>query len=602
MHARHLASLFLTREDDEPLRLEKSISRLRIALALTCLIAITMDASQPTRGAPLAYAIVVAYAIGSVALLLAIPRSARLARAFAVGTHTLDILAGATLTLFTDGPNSPFFVFLTFPLLTAAYRWSTTETLLSAAASLLALGVESILIESALPFSSNVMSGGYSLNGLVVRASYLVIAGVAIGYLADREKQQRRESSAVAGLIREARVEAGLAGTLHGLLGAIGRTFEASRALLVVEERGADPPRTFLLDARIDGRTGHDAVTSSELRPTDRQDYLFPAQGHSWLAVDLSPLEGAAMTAVDERGELVAEARLTVPLGFDVRHRWRSLLGVTLSVDAEWTGRLLLINPQVGLDREEMVRFAQRLVRDIAPSVRQTSVLQRLRRRAERIERLRLARELHDGPIQTLSAAVLQLELMHRHVAQGGDEQLAGEVMAVQSLLRDEVANIRDMTQEMRLGLLDTDSPHLVRELADMVERFGRQHGIVAHFVSDEDFVRVSTLVRHELLRAVHEALINVRKHSGAGEALVWLRVFADRLILSVEDDGRGFAFDGRRTHQQLDAGAIGPVVIRERVAALGGELAVESRPGRGARLEFRLPLSAVHAQVLPRS
>ena len=601
MHARHLASLFQTRDDDEPLRLEKAISRLRIALALTCLIAITVDASQPTRGDPLAYSIVVAYAIGSVALLLAIPRRARLARAFAVGTHTLDILAGATLTLFTDGPNSPFFVFLTFPLLTAAYRWSTTETLLSAAASLLALGVESNLIESALPLSSNVLSGGSSLNGLVIRASYLVIAAVAIGYLADREKQQRRESSAVAGLIRGARVEAGLAGTLHGLLGAIGRTFEASRALLIVEERGADPLRTFLLDARIDGRTGHDVVTSSELGPTDRHAYLFATQGHSWLAVDLSPLEGVAVTAVDERGEIIPEARLTVPVGFDLQHRWRSLLGVTLSVEAEWTGRLLLINPQVGLDREELVRFAQRLVRDIAPSVRQTSILQRLRRRAERIERLRLARELHDGPIQTLSAAVLQLELMHRHVEQGGDPQLAGEVMAVHSLLRDEVANIRDMTQEMRLGLLDTDSPHLVHELAGLIERFGRQHGIVAHFVSDEDFVRVSTLVRHELLRAVHEALINVRKHSGASEALVWLRVFADRLILSVEDDGRGFAFDGRRTHQQLEAAATGPVVIRERLAALGGELAVESRPGRGARLEFRLPLSAVHAQALPR-
>ncbi len=114
--------------------------------------------------------------------------------------------------------------------------------------------------------------------------------------------------------------------------------------------------------------------------------------------------------------------------------------------------------------------------------------------------------------------------------------------------------------------------------------------------------MRVSTLVRHELLRAVHEALVNVRKHSGASEVLVWLRVFADRLIVSVEDDGRGFSFDGRWTHQQLEAGAAGPVVIRERLAALGGELAVESRPGRGARLEFRLPLSAVHAPALPRS
>lgn len=599
MHPRHLASLFFTREDDEPLRLEKSISRLRIALAVSGVIAITIDPSQPARYAPLAYSIVVAYASGSVALLPAIPSAARFARAFAMATHTLDILAGAALTLFTDGPDSPFFVFLTFPLLTAAYRWSTTETLLTAGASLLALGAESVLIESALPFSSGVMSGGYSPNRLVVRASYLVISGVAIGYLADREKQQRRESTAVAELIRGARVEAGLAGTLHGLLDAIGRTFEATRALLIVEEHGAGRSRTFLLDARIERRTAHGAVTSSELGPHERQAYLFPPPGHSWYAIDLAPLEGLGVTAVDERGQLIAEPRLTVPFAFGQRHRWRSLLAVTVGIDAEWTGRLLLLNPQVGLDREESVRFAQRLVRDIAPAVRQTSVLQRLRRRAERIERLRLARELHDGPIQTLSAAVLQLELMHRHVEHGGDHQLAGEVMAVQSLLRDEVANIRDMTQEMRLGLFETDSPHFVHEVADIVERFGRQHSIVAHFVSDQDFVQVTAPVRHELLRTVHEALINVRKHSGASEALVWLRVFADRLILSVEDNGRGFSFDGRLTHQQLEARGVGPVVIRERLSTLGGELAVESRPGHGARLEFRLPLSATQAQVL---
>lgn len=602
MPPRHLASLFWTRADDEPLRLEKSISRLRIALSVSGVIAITVDPSQPARYAPLAYSIMVVYAVGSVALLLAVPRTERLARVFAIVTHTIDIVAGAAVTLFTEGPNSPFFVFLTFPLLTAAFRWSTTETLLSAAASLLALGAESLLIESALPFSSGVMSGGYSLNRLIVRASYLVISGVAVGYLADREKQRRRESSAVAELIRGARVDAGLAGTLHGLLDAIGRTFDASRALLVVEEIGADPARTFLLDTCIDSRTAHGAVTSRQIGAAERETYLFPAPGHGWFAADLTPREGLAVTAVDDRGQLVMEPRLAVPSAFSLRHRWRSLLVVTVGIDSEWTGRLLLLNPLVGLEREEAVRFAQRLVRDIAPAVRQTSVVQRLRRRAERIERLRLARELHDGPIQTLSAAVLQLDVMHRHLEPRGDPQLAGELRAVQSLLRDEVANIRDMTQDMRLGLLDTGSPHLVHELSDIVERFGRQHGIVVHFVSDEGFVQVSTVVRHELLRVLHEALVNVRKHSGASEALVWLRVFADRLILSVEDNGRGFAFDGRLTHQQLETGAAGPVIIRERLAALGGELAVESRPGRGARLEFRLPLAASGTHALPRS
>jgi len=131
-----------------------------------------------------------------------------------------------------------------------------------------------------------------------------------------------------------------------------------------------------------------------------------------------------------------------------------------------------------------------------------------------------------------------------------------------------------------------------------MVDRFARQHNITAHFVSDEDFIHVSTLARRELLRVLHEALVNVRKHSGATETLVWLRLFGERLILSVEDNGRGFSFDGRLTHEELEAREVGPVVIRERMAAIGGELAVESRPGHGARLELRLPMAATRTPV----
>jgi signal transduction histidine kinase len=430
---------------------------------------------------------------------------------------------------------------------------------------------------------------------LIIRTVYLVIFGVALGYLADKERQRRRESTAIVELIRGAKLDAGLAGTLHSLLAAIGRTFNAGRALLVVQEAGSN--RTFLLDARTGWRNTQGTVTSSELGELEKDAYLFDFPGHSWYAVDMSPLEGHSVTAVDEDGHLLKDKELSLPFGFTVRHHSRSVLAVSVGVDTEWSGRLYLLNPQVGLDREEAVRFAQRLVRDVGPAVRQTSLLHRLRRRAERIERLRLARELHDGPIQTISAAVLQMELMRRRTEISSP--VSEDLQAVEALLRDEIVNLRDMTQEMRLGVLETDSTHLVRELADIVDRFARQHTITAHFVSDEDFVHVSTLARHELLRVLHEALVNVRKHSGATEALVWLRLFGDRLILSVEDNGRGFSFDGRLTHRELEARKVGPVVIRERIAALGGELSVESRPGHGARLELRLPTTAAKAQVL---
>jgi signal transduction histidine kinase len=593
MLLRRLRTLFYTPDADDPLRVERAIGRLRVALAISALIAITADPTQPTLYAVVTYSILTLYAVAAAVLMFGAPRTRSAARWCGVLSHVIDIGIGAALTLLTDGPDSPFFLFLTFPLLTAAYRWRMAETLLTAAAALFALAIDVVLLESTLSVSTGVLEGQFGINRLIIRAANLVVFGLALGYLGDRQKQRRRESDAIAELIRAARLDAGLAGTLQSLLHAIAGVFDAERALLIAREAGPSG-RTFLLDARTDGYHPG-TVVSSELDESGRATYLFDVPAHSWYVVDLSPIDSKAIVALDEFGQPLSNPVISFPHAFAERHHFRSVLGVTVNLDEEWNGRLLLLNPRVGLDREESVQFAQRIVRDIGPAVRQVSVIHRLRRRAERVERLRLARELHDGPIQTLSAAVMQLQVMRANLSpQSGG--LLDDLAAVEGLLRDEISNVREMTQSMRIGLLEADVPDLVRELAGLVDRFGRQSNLRAQFVSEVATVPLSTVARHELLRVVHEALVNVRKHSRASEALVWIRVFADRLILSIEDNGRGFAFDGRLTHHDLGVRHEGPTVIFERVSALGGELSVESRPGHGSRLEVRLPLSAGRA------
>ena len=96
--------------------------------------------------------------------------------------------------------------------------------------------------------------------------------------------------------------------------------------------------------------------------------------------------------------------------------------------------------------------------------------------------------------------------------------------------------------------------------------------------------------VCRELARIVQESLVNIRKHSGARNVLVRLAKRGGNLLLTVEDDGRGFAFSGTLTDSQLETTGKGPVVIRERVRLLAGELTIESNPGHGARLEVRIP------------
>ena len=93
-----------------------------------------------------------------------------------------------------------------------------------------------------------------------------------------------------------------------------------------------------------------------------------------------------------------------------------------------------------------------------------------------------------------------------------------------------------------------------------------------------------------ELVRIVQEALVNIRKHSGARTVVLRLTAADDGLVLTVDDDGRGFQFEGRLNLDELDAARRGPLVIKERVRVLGGTMRIDSAPGRGSRLEIFVP------------
>src|SRR5262249_37503460 len=145
--------------------------------------------------------------------------------------------------------------------------------------------------------------------------------------------------------------------------------------------------------------------------------------------------------------------------------------------------------------------------------------------------------------------------------------------------------------------------------LGDIVETFRRDTGIAVRFVTEAKSLDLSPRIGLELVRIVREALVNVRRHSHARHALVSLRPqgagsaaarpgsgpvsINDSWVLAIEDDGCGFAFEGRLSAAQLEAQGLGPAIIRERVRTIAADLAVESRPGKGSRLEIRFAESA---------
>ena len=205
-------------------------------------------------------------------------------------------------------------------------------------------------------------------------------------------------------------------------------------------------------------------------------------------------------------------------------------------------------------------------------------------------ERARVARELHDGVIQSLIGLEMQVDVWRRS-AENDHNAAASQLGHIQQMLRREILELRDLIQHMRP--LAIDASHLLEYLADLAERFQRQTGIVAHFVSEVDEVELPAHICGEIARIVQEALVNVRKHSGARNVIVRVSAPNNQFKFEVDDDGQVFGFVGRYTNAELEVGRKGPVVIKERVRSIGGTLAIESAPGQGARVEVWVPREA---------
>lgn len=326
-----------------------------------------------------------------------------------------------------------------------------------------------------------------------------------------------------------------------------------------------------------------------ELAEGPAEDWLFETGTDAWEAEGGGrewrvTVGGTGPEATGPGVPLGAVQRLARRLGA------RRLSVVDFGRGRDWEWRVVLVDARPEGPREEALRFAEKLVRELGGVLQSRFVLGRLRSRIGARERARVARELHDGTIQSLVGVEMEVDVLRRRAAQEG-LALAGDLARIQGLVRSEILELRDTMQ--RLQPIEIGPHELVGFLDATVARFGRDTGVHARFDCAVEDVDLPARVCREIGRIVQEALQNVRKHSGAKNALVRFSRAPGGWRLVVDDDGRGFPFEGTLTHAELDGERKGPYVIKERVRALGGELTVASSPGGGARIEILLPREA---------
>ena len=210
-------------------------------------------------------------------------------------------------------------------------------------------------------------------------------------------------------------------------------------------------------------------------------------------------------------------------------------------------------------------------------------------------ERNRIARDLHDGPVQGVSAASLSLEAVLLMLKAGEVEEGIEILAKVRRELSEEADNLRRLMSGLRPPLLEERG--LIPALRETVDKYGRDNRVVADF-EGKATVEIPQDLETLAYRIVQEALSNVAKHAEARQVTVRLQASSGVLEVEVQDDGRGF--DVRSGREFLREGRMGLAGMRERTELAGGTFSIRSEPGSGTTVLATLPYDLLSA-VPPR-
>lgn len=207
-------------------------------------------------------------------------------------------------------------------------------------------------------------------------------------------------------------------------------------------------------------------------------------------------------------------------------------------------------------------------------------------------ERRRIAQEIHDGLAQELTGVVLALEGCQRAFEK--DPSLLGPQL--QKASRDARATLADVRQYMAaLRQSETGALNLPVTLGRLVDDLRRQTGLHVDMEEHGPQRELEPIVERAVIRIVGEALRNVAQHAGASKAKVALLYGPEGVVVTIEDDGKGFDVDATFSSAE-GRGHFGVVGMRERAEAAGGQLVVRSEPGHGTIVRASIPYTNLSA------
>ena len=225
-----------------------------------------------------------------------------------------------------------------------------------------------------------------------------------------------------------------------------------------------------------------------------------------------------------------------------------------------------------------------RLIREQNDKLQAAKVSRRMAE-VQEAERRDVANHLHDLVGQKLTAISINLNIVKGHLLPDQAISMGGLLDDSLKLVEETSESIRDVMAELRPAVLDDFG--LAAVLRWYAVQFTKRTGVATSLVEMGASRRLSATAEHTLFRMAQNALANVARHSAASTAVMTLRADARVTCLSVVDDGKGF--DPATVRQPARDHGWGLMILRERAAAIGAKLSIESAPGHGTSVVITL-------------
>ncbi len=206
-------------------------------------------------------------------------------------------------------------------------------------------------------------------------------------------------------------------------------------------------------------------------------------------------------------------------------------------------------------------------------------------------ERQTMAAEIHDSLAQSLTFMRMRMPLLQDAILREDQPRASKYCKDVNEELGSASRRIRELVTNFRAGM---DAQGLQRALEQTADTFFERTGIALEFDSQVQVPRLPADQETQLFYIVQEALANVRKHADARNASLTVERVDREIVITVQDDGRGFAAQEDRgvAEAASDRASFGLEIMRDRAQAIGARIVFDDAPGGGARVRVRLPVT----------